>query len=335
VDDLYQTLGVERNASASELKTAYRKLANRYHPDKPTGDAEQFKKVSEAYQVLSDDQKRAQYDRFGTADPQMGGGGPGGMDINDMFGGIFDEFFGGAGQSRRAQKQALDVQYQVSISLEEAVFGKELQIEIPATTVCPKCHGQGSIQVSHGFIAMQQTCPVCRGSGRVQDTSTSARKINVKIPQGIDNGDQIRVQGGGYTNNGQTGDLYVQVLVKEHALFKRDRTHLACQIPVDFVTAALGGEIDVPTLTGKVRLKIPPGTQTNSQLRLRGRGMPPLKKGGIMGDLLCSVLVETPVKLNLKQQKLLHEFQSSLIESQNPKMMQWFKSIKSFFRIKE
>jgi molecular chaperone DnaJ len=333
VDDLYETLGVNRQATASELKSAYRKLANKYHPDKPTGDSEKFKKISEAYQVLSDDQKRAHYDRFGSADPQMGGGGgPGGVDLNDMFGGIFDEFFGGS-QSRRSQKRAMDVQYQAAISLEEAVFGKEIHVEIPATTICPKCHGAGAIQVSHGFIAMQQTCPVCRGTGRVQDRKASPRKINVKIPQGIDNGDQIRVPGGGYSNDGQQGDLYVQVVVKEHPLFKRDRAHLMCQIPVDVVTAALGGEIEVPTLTGKVRLKVPAGTQTNAQLRLRGRGMPPVKKGGIMGDLLCTVLVETPVRLSMKQQALLSEFAKSLNDSQYPKKNHWFKSIKSFFKV--
>ncbi len=325
--DLYDVLGVSRNATQSELKSAYRKLANKYHPDKPSGDAEKFKEVSEAYQVLSDDQKRAQYDRFGSVDPQAGG-----MDINDMFGGIFDEFFGGGGSSRQSSR-ALDIQYQATISLEEAVFGKEVTIDIPATKTCPKCNGMGTIQVSHGFIAMQQTCPTCRGTGRVEDRSSSGRKINVKIPQGIDNGDQIRVPGGGYSSGSQKGDLYVQVAIKQHPLFQRDRGHLLCQVPVDFVTAALGGEIEVPTLTGKVRVKVPAGTQTNAQLRLRGRGMPSVKKGGIMGDLICSVVIETPVSLNQKQKTILNEFAQSLEENQCPKKNKWFSSIKSFFRM--
>lgn len=329
--DYYAELGVDKGASQDEIKRAYRRLASKYHPDKDQGNAEKFKEISEAYQVLSDENKRAQYDRFGSVDPQMGGG-PGGMDINDIFGGVFNDFFGGGGGRR--QTRGMDVEYQTSISLEDAVYGKEIKVEIPATKVCPKCHGSGTLQVSHGFIAMQQTCPVCRGSGRVNDRKSSGRKINVKIPAGIDHGDRIRVEGGGYPGEGvPAGDLFVIVDIKKHPLFDRERHHLHCEVPIDFTTAALGGQVEVPTLTGKVNLKIVAGTQTGTQLRLRGRGMPSLRSGGSMGDLMCTVVVETPVRLNASQKEMLKNFGASVDESHQPKKNAWVKNIKAFFKM--
>ncbi|MDG2349036.1 MAG: molecular chaperone DnaJ [Gammaproteobacteria bacterium] len=329
--DYYATLEVQKDASQSEIKRAYRRLASKYHPDKSDGNADKFKEISEAYQILSDENKRAQYDRFGSVDPQMGGG-PGGMDINDIFGGVFNDFFGGGGGQRQAK--GMDVEFQTAITLEDAVFGKDIQVDIPATKVCPKCNGTGTLQVSHGFIAMQQTCPMCRGSGRVNDRKSSGKKINVKIPAGIDHGDRIRVEGGGYPGEGvPPGDLYVIVEIKKHALFDRERHHLHCQVPIDIVTAALGGQIEVPTLTGKVNLKIASGTQTGTQLRLRGRGMPSLRSGGTMGDLMCTVFVETPVKLNAAQTEMLKSFGESIDVSHQPKQNEWMKNIKAFFKM--
>lgn len=330
--DYYATLEIDKSATQAEIKRAYRRLAGKHHPDKSDGNAEKFKEISEAYQVLSDENKRAQYDQFGSVDPQMGGG-PGGMDINDIFGGVFNDFFGGAGGGRR-QAKGMDVEFQTTISLEDAVYGKEIQVDIPATKVCPKCHGTGTLQVSHGFIAMQQTCPTCRGTGRVNDRQASGKKINVKIPAGIDHGDRIRVEGGGYPGEGvPAGDLYVVVDIKKHPLFDRERHHLHCQVPIDIVTAALGGQVEVPTLTGKVNLKISSGTQTGTQLRLRGRGMPSLRSGGSMGDLMCTVVVETPIRLNAAQKDMLKQFGSSIDQTHQPKQNEWLKNIKAFFKM--
>lgn len=331
--DYYELLGVERSASQSDIKRAYRKLASKYHPDKDDGNAEKFKEISAAYTVLSDEKKRAHYDRFGAAPDAGGYGGPGGMDMNDIFGGVFKDFFGGGGFQQQSAR-GMDVEFQTQITLEDAVFGKEIVIDIPATKVCQACGGTGAMQVSHGFIAMQQTCPTCRGSGRINDRTAKARQVKVNIPAGIDQGDRIRVAGAGYPGESgtQPGDLFVIVEIKKHALFDRERHNLYCKIPVDFVTAALGGQVEVPTLTGKVSLKIVPGTQTGTQLRLRGRGMPSLRSGGVMGDLLCSVFVETPVKLSSEQKKQLQIFGETLTENQSPKQKDWFKNIKAFFK---
>lgn len=334
MSDYYELLGVERSASQSEIKRAYRKLASKYHPDKDDGNAEKFKEISSAYTVLSDEKKRAHYDRFGSAPDAGGYGGPGGMDMNDIFGGVFKDFFGGGGGFQQQPARGMDVEFQTQITLEDAVFGKEIVVDIPATKACQPCGGSGAMQVSHGFIAMQQTCPTCRGSGRVNDRTAKARQIKVNIPAGIDQGDRIRVEGGGYPGEGgtQPGDLFVVVEIKKHPLFERERNNLYCKIPVNFVTAALGGQVEVPTLTGKVSLKIAAGTQTGTQLRLRGRGMPSLRSGGAMGDLLCSVVVETPVNLSGEQKKQLQAFGETLTENQSPKQKDWFKHIKAFFK---
>ncbi len=369
--DYYEVLGVAKNASEAELKKAYRRLAMKYHPDRNTGDAagdteQKFKEAKEAYEILSDPRKRSAYDQFGHAgvDPNMTGNpggfgdGPGGF--SDIFGEVFGDIFGGRG-GQRVQRGA-DLRYDLGLTLEEAVSGVSKQIRIPvaisckacggsgakkgsAPVTCSTCGGQGKVRIQQGFFSLQQTCPTCRGrgtiikdpchvcngSGRVEDQKT----LSVKIPPGVDSGDRIRLSGEGEAGEqgGPAGDLYVQVVVQEHPIFSRQENNLYCEVPISFVTAALGGELEVPTLVdGKLKLKIPEGTQTGKLFRLRGKGVQPVR-GGPVGDLLCRVVIETPVKLTERQKEILRQFEEELNggEHHSPQSSNWLDRLKKFF----
>jgi molecular chaperone DnaJ len=369
--DYYEVLGVNRNASDSDLKKAYRRLAMKYHPDRnPGAESEQkFKEAKEAYEVLTDPKKRSAYDQFGHAGVDAAGGFGGGRGdfgtggFSDIFGDVFGDIFGGGARSggRRVHRGA-DLRYDLSLTLEEAVAGKEVKIRIPtlvecqfcggsgakpgtSAKTCPTCSGAGQVRMQQGFFSIQQTCPQCRGvgtiieqhcshcrgKGRVQEQKT----LSVKVPAGVDTGDRIRLSGEGEPGErgGPPGDLYVQVLVKEHPIFTREDNHIFCEVPIGFVTAALGGELQVPTLDGKVMLKIPPGTQTGKMFRMRGKGVKPVR-GGAIGDLICRVVVETPVNLTEHQKELLRELDESVQaggKQHSPHSTSWLDGVKSFF----
>ena len=344
--DYYEVLGVPRNASAEEIKKAYRKLAREYHPDvNKAPDAEaKFKEVKEAYDVLSDDQKRARYDQFGHEDPAAGfGGGAGGFSGADFggFGDIFDMFFGGGGRrDPNAPQRGNDLQYTLTIEFKEAVFGKETDITIPRTETCDTCHGSGAKpgtrpetcsvcrgtgqqeiaqNTPFGRIVNRRVCSACGGRGKiVRERCTTCggsgqvkrqRKIHIKIPAGVDDGSQLRISGEGEAGlrGGPPGDLYVVLRVKSHPFFEREDDDIYCEVPLTFVQAALGDEIEIPTLTEKVKLKIPPGTQTGTYFRLKGKGVPRLRGFG-QGDQHVKVTVVTPTNLNEEQKELLRRF---------------------------
>ena len=367
--DYYEVLGVKRGASDADVKKAYRRLAMKYHPDRNTGDAEdaeeKFKEASEAYEVLSDDEKRERYDRFGHAgvDGASGSGfNAGGFaDIGDVFGEVFGDIFSG-GRARRGPRRGRDLQYTLDLSLEQAVRGDRVEISVPTLAACEECDGSGAkpgtspsrcgdcdgrgqVRVSQGFFSLQQTCPRCRGAGRIVLDPCRAcsghgrverrKTLSVEVPAGVDSGDRVRLTGEGEAgpSGAPAGDLYVQMHVAEHPIFTRDGNHLYCDVPLGFADAALGGEIEVPTLDGRVKLKVPPETQTGKLFRLRGRGAPAVR-GGAPGDILCRVVVETPVRLSDKQKDILREFKASLEVNgsrHSPKEEGWFESIKSFF----
>jgi molecular chaperone DnaJ len=373
--DFYEVLGVNRDASDDELKKAYRKLAMKYHPDRNPDNPkaeEQFKEAKEAYEILSDGQKRAAYDQYGHAgvDPQagMGGGGFGGAGTGgfaDAFSDIFGDIFGGragGGGGRSNVYRGADLRYNLEISLEEAARGTETKIRIPTmeecdtcdgtgakkgteVKTCPTCNGHGQVRMQQGFFSIQQTCPKCHGTGKFIPSPcpdchgagrTKAHKtLSVKIPSGIDEGDRIRLSGEGEAgmNGGPNGDLYVQVHLKEHSVFQRDHDDLHCEMPVSISVAALGGEIEIPTLDGVARLKIPAETQTGKVFRLRGKGIKGIRSIS-HGDLLCHVVVETPVKLTSRQKELLEEFERINQEEagvHNPKAQSWMDKVKDFF----
>lgn len=366
--DYYEILGVSKDADAATLKKAYRKLAMKYHPDRNPDDKDadaKFKEATEAYEVLGDAQKRQMYDQYGHAgvDGQAGGGfgGGAGGSFSDIFGDVFGDIFGGGrGGARGGPQRGSDLRYTMELTLEEAVRGVEKKIRIPTLTACntcdgtgakpgtqaktcTTCHGQGQIRMQQGFFAVQQTCPTCRGQGTIiEDPCTSChgrgvkeetKTLSVKIPAGVDTGDRIRLAGEGEAGamGGPAGDLYVQVSVREHNLFHRDGRNLYCDVPISIVDAALGGELEVPTLDGRVKLKIPAETQSGKLFRLRGKGVTPVR-GGPAGDLLCRVQVETPVNLTSAQKDLLMQFQASLTgEKHSPQKKSWFEGVKKFF----
>ncbi|MFP5440238.1 MAG: molecular chaperone DnaJ [Gammaproteobacteria bacterium] len=370
--DLYEVLGVAKDASADDIKKAYRKLAMKHHPDRNPDDKaaeEKFKEVQSAYEILSDDQKRGAYDRYGHAAFEAGGGpggfgagaaGAGGASFSDIFGDVFGDIFGGGGRGRGGPQRGADLRYTLEIDLEEAVRGTKVQIKVPklescetcsgsgakkGTTpvTCTTCGGHGQVRVQQGFFTLQQTCPACRGNGKqIKDPCPDCRgqgrvqkqkTLQVNIPAGVDNGDRIRLAGEGEAGpmGGPAGDLYVQVSVRAHEFFERDGNDLHCEVPISFVDAALGGELEVPTMDGRVKLKVPAETQTGKMFRVRGKGVPNVRGGG-PGDLICRVVVETPVKLSNKQKELLRAFQDSLQGRDNsPRREGWFDSVKKFF----
>lgn len=370
--DYYEVLGVDRNASEGDLKKAYRRMAMKYHPDRNPGEEgeQKFKEAKEAYEILSDSQKRAAYDQFGHAgvDPSMGGGqgGPG----FGGFGDAFDEFFGdifGGGRGRGGGPQVYrgsDLAYRMELTLEDAISGVTREIRIPASEICDKCSGTGAkagttpvpcttcggsgkVRMQQGFFSVAQTCPTCHGSGKeIKDPCPSCRgagrvkrekTLSVRIPAGVDNSDRIRLSGEGEPgeNGGPPGDLFVEVTVREHSIFRRDGDDLYCEIPVSIVTATLGGRVDVPCLGNSqcVTLKIPPESQTGKLFRLRGKGVKSVRSSG-RGDLLCRMVVETPVKLSSKQKELLSQFGASLDERRekhSPHHSSWLDKVKGFF----
>jgi molecular chaperone DnaJ len=369
--DYYEILGVAKNASDDEIKKAYRKLAMKHHPDRNPDDKsaeEKFKEAKEAYEVLSDADKRAAYDQFGHEgiNPQGGpggfggfGAGAGGFDFSDIFEGIFGGTAGGAGRGRSNVYRGADLRYNLEISLEEAARGTDTKIRIPTLeecetcngtgakpgtepTTCPTCQGHGQVRMQQGFFSIQQTCPHCHGSGKIitepcgtchgQGRVKKHKTLSVKIPAGVDEGDRIRLAGEGEAgvNGGPPGDLYVMVHLKEHALFKRDGDNLHCEMPVSFATAALGGEVEIPTLDGHARLKVAPETQSGQMLRLRGKGIKGVRSH-TAGDLYCHVVVETPVKLSAKQKELLREFDSLNQQNNNPKAQSFMDKVREFF----
>ncbi|MFN0303325.1 MAG: molecular chaperone DnaJ [Burkholderiales bacterium] len=368
--DYYEVLGVNRDADDDAIKKSYRKLAMKHHPDRNPDDKsseDKFKEAKEAYEILSDGQKRAAYDRFGHAgvDQQSGGqGGPGFSNFSDAFGDIFGDIFGGGarGGGRSNVYRGADLRYNLEITLEQAAHGTDTKIRIPTTEDCVTCHGTGAksgtqakicttcngagqVRVSQGFFSLQQTCPNCHGSGRViVDPCGSChgagkiktnKTLSVKIPAGIDNGDRIRHSGGGEpgVNGGPSGDLYVQITIKEHAVFQRDHDDLHCEMPVSFATAALGGEIEIPTLEGSAKIKIPAETQSGKIFRIRGKGVKGLRSQA-PGDLMCHVALETPVNLTARQKELLREFETETRihgDRHNPRAKSWMDRVKEFF----
>ncbi len=373
--DYYEILGVGRNASGEQIKRAYRKLAVKFHPDKNPDDThaeEKFKELGEAYDVLMDEEKRAAYDRYGHAafSQGMGGGGGGFHDPFDIFrevfgggagGGIFETFFGGGGSTdREGRQRGSDLRYDMQITLEEAAFGVEKEIEVrkldacdkckgtgaesgSRAVTCPSCHGRGQVISSRGFFQVSQTCPRCRGvgeiiekpcrvcggEGRIEKTS----RIKLKVPAGIADGSRLRSSRNGEAGirGGAPGDLYVVIHVKEHPIFQRDEDNLYCEVPIPFSTAALGGEIPVPTLDGKASLKVPAGMQSGQIFKLRGKGISNVNGRG-RGDLLARLLVEVPTRLNAEQRQKLEEFAGLCGEENTPLHKSFFERAKEFFR---
>ncbi len=370
--DYYEVLEVSKDAAEREIKKAYKRLAMKYHPDRTKGDKakeEQFKEIKEAYEILTNSQKRAAYDQYGhVAFEQggMGGGGyGGGADFGDIFGDVFGDIFGGGRGGRGGQSRArrgADLRYNLELSLEDAVKGKTLEIKVPTFVSCepcdgsgakkgtqPKtcstCHGHGQVQMRQGLFAVQQSCPTCNGQGKVisdpcnschgQGRVQKTKTLSVKIPAGVDTGDRIRLSGEGEAgeNGAPAGDLYVQANVKEHPIFVRDENHLYCEVPISFTTAALGGDIEVPTLEGKVKLKIPKETQTGKMFRLRGKGVKSVRSTTI-GDLMCKVVIETPVSLSGDQADLLRQLEEKMGKNttkHRPKETGFFDGVKKFF----
>ncbi|HRF12641.1 MAG: molecular chaperone DnaJ [Candidatus Accumulibacter phosphatis] len=366
--DLYDILGVNRDASDEEIKKAYRKLAMKHHPDRNPDNPkaeEHFKEVKEAYEILSDPEKRSAYDQYGHAgiDPQAGMGAAGAGGFSEAFGGIFDEIFGGRrGGGRSNVYRGADLRYNLEISLEQAAFGTETKIRIPTMEVCDACHGSGAkagtqpktcptcqgsgqVRLQQGFFSIQQTCPKCHGTGRfVAEPCVPChgagrvkqhKSLAVKIPAGVDEGDRIRLSGEGEhgINGGPSGDLYVQIHLKTHPVFQREQNDLHCEMPISFTTAALGGEIDIPTLDGAAKIRVPAETQSGKIFRLRGKGIKGVRSN-THGDLLCHVVVETPVHLTERQKELLRELEESSRENSahhNPRAKSWMDRVRDFF----
>lgn len=373
--DFYDVLGVGRDASADELKKAYRNLAKKYHPDQNQGDKEaeqRFKELNEAYDALKDDQSRAAYDQFGHAafDGGMGGMGArggargfgGGASMSDIFDDLFGEFMGGrrGGRGDGGRMRGHDLRYNMEIDLEEAFEGKKAQIRVPSSVACETCSGSGAapgsspvtcttcqghgkVRASQGFFTIERTCPTCHGRGQTIDKPCTAchgqgrvekeRTLSVNIPAGVEDGTRIRLAGEGEAGmrGGPAGDLYIFLSVRPHRLFERDGADLFCRVPISMATAALGGEIEVPTLGGKrVKVKVPEGAQTGRQFRLKSKGMPVVNSRET-GDLYIQITVETPVHLTKKQKELLREFETSSSDSNSPESSGFFARVKEFW----
>ena len=369
--DYYQTLGIEKNSSESEIKKAYRKKAMKYHPDRNPDDKSsenKFKEAKEAYEILSDPQTRNTYDQFGHAGINsqggMGGGFNSGDSFNDVFGDMFGDIFGGrrGGSQQNQSQRGSDLRYELTLDLEQAVFGDKVSIDIPSLstcepcngsgakpgtspTTCQQCDGRGNVRVQQGFFTLQQTCPKCRGAGQtINDPCQSCsgqgriqkqRTISIKIPAGVDQSDRVRLSNEGEAGirGGSSGDLFVDINIREHQIFQREGSNLFCEVPTRFSTAVLGGVLKVPTIDGAVNLTIPEETQSGKVFRLKGKGIKSYRDRSI-GDLYCTVQIETPVSLNKKQKELLEEFEHSLTSSSKehrPHRDNWKASVKSFF----
>jgi len=374
--DYYEVLSISRTATEEEVKRSYRKLAVKYHPDKNPGDPhaeEKFKELGEAYDVLMDGDKRAAYDRFGHAAFSQGIGRGGGFhDPFDIFrevfggaggggGGIFETFFGGgAASDREGRQRGSDLRYDMQITLEEAAFGVDKEIEVrkldtctkcdgkgsepgSRTINCPSCGGRGQVISSRGFFQVSQTCPRCRGVGQIiekpcrtcdgEGRAENTSRIKLKIPAGIADGSRLRSSGNGEAGirGGAAGDLYVVIHIKEHPVFQREEDNLYCEVPISFTLAALGGEIPVPTLEGKANLKVPAGTQSGQVFKLRGKGVANVN-GRDRGDLFARLLVEVPTRLNTEQRQKLEEFASLCGEENTPLHKSFFERAREFFR---
>jgi molecular chaperone DnaJ len=365
--DYYEVLGVAKTATEAELKSAFRKLAMKYHPDRNPGDKDaeiHFKELNEAYQCLSDGQKRAAYDRFGHAAFSQGAGGPGfGADFTDFMSDIFDNFFGDSrarGRASGGRERGADLRYNLEITLEEAYEGKTATITIPTSLsceqcggsgakpgskpkTCPTCAGHGRVRATQGFFSIERTCPNCHGRGETIDDPcpqcsgagrvTRERTLSVNVPAGVEDGTRIRLAGEGEAGvrGGPTGDLYIFLSIKPHAFFQRDGADLFCRVPISLVTAALGGEFTVPSLDGAdAKVKVPEGTQTGKQFRLRGKGMPVLRSRDV-GDLYIQVVVETPQALTKRQRELLLEFERESSRDTHPESAGFFSRVREFF----
>jgi molecular chaperone DnaJ len=365
--DYYDVLGLNRDCSEDDLKKAYRRLAMKWHPDRnpenPKAE-EHFKEAKEAYEVLSDPNKRAAYDQFGHAgiDPHAAAGAGGMGGFGDIFSDIFGEIFGAGRGGRSTVYRGADLRYNLEISLEQAAHGFETKIRLPAIAVCetckgsgaragtqpatcPACRGAGQVRVSQGPFSIAQTCPRCHGSGSVIPHPCSGcsgtgrvklqKTLSVKIPAGVDEGDRVRLSGEGEpgVNGGPPGDLYVQVHIKPHPVFQRDHDDLHCEMPISITTAALGGDIEIPTLDGSASIRVPAETQTGKTFRLRGKGIRGVRSQ-MPGDLFCHVVVETPVSLTERQRQLLREFDAITQQDSarhNPRAKGWFDKVKEFF----
>jgi molecular chaperone DnaJ len=366
--DYYMVLDVARTATEAEIKKSYRRLAMKFHPDRNPNDQEaeeKFKEAKEAYEVLTDTHKRAIYDQHGHEglSARSGGGHSSADAFSDIFGDVFGDIFGGGRRGGRSQVyRGADLRYDLELDLEQAVFGYNSEIEFttlgecepcggsggapgskPAS--CTTCNGIGQVRMQQGFFSVQQTCPRCKGRGQIisqpcdsclgQGRIRKGKKLSVKVPEGVDSGDRIRLSGEGEAgrNGGPPGDLYVEIRVREHPIFERDGAHLSCEVPISFVAAALGGAVDVPTLKGNVLLKIPSETQSGRVFRLREKGIKPVR-GGPVGDLFCRVVVETPVNLTEDQQDLLRKFDATVRDSKrnhSPRERTWLDGVKKFF----
>ena len=369
--DYYDVLNCKKGAPVAELKASYRKLAMELHPDKNPGDATaevKFKEINEAYDVLKDDQKRAAYDRFGHAAFEQGHGARGGgnpFDFASSFTDIFEDLFGefgGGGKQRRRQNRGGDLRYNLEITLEEAFKGRATQIKVPSAVACdacggtgaekgskpeqcPTCSGIGKVRAQQGFFTIERTCPQCRGNGRIVRNPCKQchgsghvqkeRTLSVDVPPGVEEGTRIRLSGEGQAgmNGGPAGDLYIFISVAPHAIFQRDGHDLYCRAPISFVQAALGGTIEVPTLDGgRAKINVPDATQSGRQFRLRAKGMPVLRGGGMTGDLYVEVAVETPAKLSKKQKELLKAFEGESVEGTNPEAEGFLAKLKEFWK---
>jgi molecular chaperone DnaJ len=370
--DYYKVLEVPKNATEADIKKAYRRLAMKFHPDRNPNDheaEEKFKEAKEACEILTDPQKRSAYDQFGHAGLEAGrgagarGGFAGADAFNDIFGDVFGDIFGGARRGGRSQVfRGADLRYELEIDLDQAVFGHSAEIDVTkldecevckgsgaakgsTSSQCDTCHGAGQVRLSQGFFQLQQTCPRCRGSGTLiknpcdtclgQGRVRRSKKLAVKVPAGVDTGDRIRLSAEGEAgrNGGPPGDLYVEIHVREHAIFERDAEHLSCEVPISFATAVLGGTLEVPTLNGEVTIKVPAETQSGRVFRLRDKGVKPVR-GGPRGDLFCRVVIETPVHLSAEQRDLVKKLDESLRGDNHrhtPRQKGFLDGVKRFF----